>query len=34
MKKALFIFIPVLLIVGFFALPVVAADTLVRFQGK
>ena len=33
MKKALFIFIPVLLIVGFFALPVVAADTLVRFQG-
>jgi hypothetical protein len=33
MKKALLIFNPVLLIVGFFALPVVAADTLVRFQG-
>lgn len=33
MKKALFVFIPVLLIVGFFALPVVGADTLVRFKG-
>jgi hypothetical protein len=33
MKKALFVFIPVLLIVEFFALPVVGADTLVRFKG-
>ena len=33
MKKALFVFIPVLLIVEFFALPVVSADTLVRFKG-
>ena len=33
MKKALFVFLSVLLIVGFFALPVVAADALVRFNG-
>jgi len=33
MQKALFVFIPVLLIVGFFALPVMGADTLVRFKG-
>jgi hypothetical protein len=33
MKKALFVSIPVLLIVEFFALPVVNADTLVRFKG-
>jgi hypothetical protein len=33
MKKALFVFLPVLLIVGFFALPVVGADTLVKFEG-
>ena len=33
MKKALIVFIPVLLIVGFFALPVGADDTLVRFRG-
>ncbi len=33
MKKALFVSISVLLIVGFFALPVLADDTLVRFKG-
>jgi hypothetical protein len=33
MKKAWFVFMPVLLIVGFFALPVVGAETLVRFKG-
>jgi len=33
MKQALFVFILVLLIVEFFALPVVSADTLVRFKG-
>ena len=33
MKKVFFVFMPVLLTVGFFALPVVAADTLVRFKG-
>ena len=33
MKKALFVFIPMLLIVEFFALPVVSADKLVRFKG-
>jgi hypothetical protein len=33
MKKALFASIPVLLIVGVFALPVVADDTLARFEG-
>jgi len=33
MKKTLFVFLTVLLIVGFFALPVVGADTLVRFEG-
>lgn len=33
MKQTLFVFIHVLLIVGFFALPVVGADTLVRFNG-
>jgi hypothetical protein len=33
MKKPLFVFIPALLIVEFFALPVVGADTLVRFKG-
>ena len=33
MKRALFMFIPVLLIAGFFALPVMGADTLVRFEG-
>ena len=33
MRKALFVSIPVLFIVGFFALPVIADDTLVRFDG-
>src|SRR4029453_8005341 len=33
MKKPLFVFIPVLLMVEFFALPAVGADTLVRFKG-
>ena len=33
MKKALMASIPMLLIVGFFALPVVADDTLARFKG-
>jgi hypothetical protein len=33
MKKAFFITIPVLVIVAFFALPVVGADTLLRFKG-
>ncbi len=33
MKKAEFVFLPVLLIVGLLALPVVGADTLVRFEG-
>jgi len=33
MKKVLFVSIPVLFIVGFFALPVIADDTLVRFDG-
>ncbi len=33
MRKALFVSIPVLLIVGFFALPVMADDSLVEFKG-
>jgi hypothetical protein len=33
MKKALFGLLPVLLIVGFLAIPVVGADTLIRFKG-
>src|SRR4030095_14695321 len=33
MKRAWFVFMPVLRMVGFFALPVVGADTLVRFKG-
>ena len=33
MKKALFVSIPVFFIVGFFALPVIADETLVRFDG-
>ena len=32
-EKAFFVFITVLLVVEFFALPVVSADTLVRFKG-
>jgi hypothetical protein len=32
-KKGSSVFLPVLLIVGFFALPAVGADTLVRFEG-
>jgi hypothetical protein len=33
MKKVLFVFIPVLFILGFFALPIVSAETLVKFNG-
>ena len=33
MKKVLFVFLPVLLMVGFLAFPVVGADTLVKFEG-
>ncbi|HEV8340922.1 MAG TPA: hypothetical protein VGR30_01005 [Candidatus Binatia bacterium] len=33
MKKVLIVPIPVLLILGFFALPVIGDDTLVRFEG-
>ena len=33
MRKALFVSIPVLLIVGFFVLPVIADDHLARFKG-
>jgi hypothetical protein len=33
MNKAGVVFLPVLLIIGFWALPVVGADTLVRFEG-
>ncbi len=33
MRKAMFISISVLLIVGFFALPVIAQESLVRFEG-
>ena len=33
MKKVLFVSISVLLIVGFFAVPVVAGDSLARFEG-
>jgi hypothetical protein len=33
MKRALIVSIPVLLAVGFFVLPVIADDTLVRFRG-
>lgn len=33
MKKALFVSISVLLMVGFFALPVIAQESLARFEG-
>lgn len=33
MKKALFVSLPTLLVVGFFALPVIADERLVAFQG-
>jgi hypothetical protein len=33
MKKVSFVFLPVLLMVGFLAFPVVGADTLVKFNG-
>jgi hypothetical protein len=33
MKKVLFVFLPVLLMAGFLAFPVVGADILVRFNG-